>query len=482
MRHKILVLDDDVDWLNLCNEMFAHLPSKPEIRTVASGARALALMETEPFRLLVCDLKMPRMDGLQVLSIVRRRFPELRTIVLSGLEDEEFRSRAYALGVDLFWLKTDMQANSQMFLDCIESLLGRDMEGGFRGIQSKSLMDIIQMECLSRSSTVLRITRGPLVARLWIQNGELIDAESEGARGEAAFYRILAWKSGTFENLPAEPERERTITKPVNALLLESAQAIDETADSIEPGSIEQTAHRKTIWKLAQLTREGAEFVIVVPPEGQGEIETMGTQPSEPLAKWARRAVETAKRLGERIEAGPLSHVAGHNLERQMLVLNQENKCFLVGWRRSIFPRPCRRAPSSTHAHAQPNCAHTDALSRVKATPLLEEFIWNHSGTINRLFMQMLQRMAFFGQQPCLLLFPQFFRRDFGQFVGAGFADEHGDFIIGWLAAILQGESFDGGVPLRATYAILFKQLIRDAANLETVIPAFGIAARLNLI
>ena len=125
-RHKILVLDDDADWLNLCNEMFAHLPSKPEIRTVASGARALALMETEPFRLLVCDLKMPRMDGLQVLSIVRRRFPELRTIVLSGLEDEEFRSRAYALGVDLFWLKTDMQRNSQMFLDCIESLLGRD--------------------------------------------------------------------------------------------------------------------------------------------------------------------------------------------------------------------------------------------------------------------------------------------------------------------------------------------------------------------
>ena len=339
-RHKILVLDDDADWLNLCNEMFAHLPSKPEIRTVASGARALALMETEPFRLLVCDLKMPRMDGLQVLSIVRRRFPELRTIVLSGLEDEEFRSRAYALGVDLFWLKTDMQANSQMFLDCIESLLGRDLEGGFRGIQSKSLMDIIQMECLSRSSTVLRITRGSLVAKLWIQNGELIDAETEGTCGEAAFRRILAWKSGTFENLPAEPGRERAITKPVNALLLESAQAMDETADSVDPGSIEQTAHRKTIWKLALLTREGAEFVIAVPPEGQGEVETMGTQASEPLAKWARLAAETTRRLGERIEAGPLSHVAAHNLERQMLVLNQDNKCFLVGWPPDVAAGP----------------------------------------------------------------------------------------------------------------------------------------------
>ena len=188
---------------------------------------------------------MPRMDGLQMLAIVRRRFPELRTVVLSGLEDEEFRSRAYALGVDLFWLKTEMQRNSKLFIDCLESLLGqadRDGDTGFRGIQSKSLMDIIQMECLSRSSTVLRITRGPLVAKLWIQDGELIDAEAEGARGEAAFHRLLAWKSGTFENLPAEPNRERTIHKPVNALLLESAQSLDETANpSAEPESVESS-------------------------------------------------------------------------------------------------------------------------------------------------------------------------------------------------------------------------------------------------
>ena len=69
-RHKILVLDDETDWLKFSRETLTQLPSKPEIRTVTSGARALALMETEPFRLLICDLKMPRIDGLQVLSIV----------------------------------------------------------------------------------------------------------------------------------------------------------------------------------------------------------------------------------------------------------------------------------------------------------------------------------------------------------------------------------------------------------------------------
>ncbi len=37
----------------------------------------------------------------------------------------------------------------QMFLECLESTLGREVNNGFRGIQSKSLMDILQMECLS---------------------------------------------------------------------------------------------------------------------------------------------------------------------------------------------------------------------------------------------------------------------------------------------------------------------------------------------
>src|SRR6266571_4004649 len=147
-RHHILLLDDDPDLLDMYREILAQLPSRPEIRTASSGSRAMALLESEPFRVLICDLKMPRMDGLQVLSIVRRRFPELRTVVMTGVQDEEFRSRAYALGVDLFWLKPDTQQNMQMFLECLESLLGRDAENGFRGIQSKSLMDILQMECL----------------------------------------------------------------------------------------------------------------------------------------------------------------------------------------------------------------------------------------------------------------------------------------------------------------------------------------------
>src|SRR5438477_6681862 len=333
-RHKVLVVDDDPAVLELYRDLLAQLPSRPEIFTTTSGARALAMLKSEAFRLLLCDLKMPKMDGLQVLSIVRRRFPELRTVVMTAVHNEEFRARAYALGVDLFWLKPDTQQNMEMFLQCIESLLGRDEEGGFRGVQSKSLMELIQMECLSQSSTVLRITRGSVTGRIWISSGEVIDAETEGARGEAAFRRILEWKSGTFENLPTEPNRERTITKPANALLLEAAQAMDEIAapEAQSSEDAEQADHRKTVWRLASLTRAGADFVVSLPKEAESPAEGWGTEATQELGAWMRHALQVCADLSRDLQTGSLMHIEGRSLDNQVVLLAQPEKAYLVAW------------------------------------------------------------------------------------------------------------------------------------------------------
>src|SRR5262245_55957162 len=118
--HKILLLDDDPDLLEMYQEILTQLSSRPEVFTATSGSPAMAMLEAEPFRLLICDLKMPKMDGLQVLSIVRRKYPQLRTVVLTSVMDEQFRSRVYALGVDLFWQKPASEQEIKMFLECLE--------------------------------------------------------------------------------------------------------------------------------------------------------------------------------------------------------------------------------------------------------------------------------------------------------------------------------------------------------------------------
>src|SRR5436853_1654017 len=182
---KILLLDDDQDFLDLYREMLSqHLSCLPDVRAASSGARALAVLESEPFNLLVVDLQMPKMDGLQVLSIARRKYPFLRLIVLTGIRDEQFRTRAYAMGVDQYWIKPETDQEMGLFMESIESLLSREAQGGFRGVQSKSLVDIIQLECLSQSSVTLKINNGLVSGKIWVQNGEVIDAETSELTAE----------------------------------------------------------------------------------------------------------------------------------------------------------------------------------------------------------------------------------------------------------------------------------------------------------
>ena len=341
-QHKILLLDDDEQLLELYQELLQQLPSQPEVRVSNSGARAIAMLESELFSLLITDLRMPKMDGLQVLAIVRRKYPHLRIIVLTGVLDEEYRSRAYAQGVDMFWQKPSSTEEFQLFKDCIESLLGRDVqsEGGFRGMQSKGLVDLIQLECLSQSSAVLHISQGGVSGRIWVDSGEIIDAAAASFTGEDAFKEILSWKSGNFEIQPAEPNRPRTIHNSCQALLLDSAQALDEwrglkageeagaPADSAAPAN-------SALTPLARF--EGVEFLLTMPADEGAPCDSWGLENAQEVAVWARAAHKRLQMLGEKLAAGALAQVSGTGWQRHWALSADDKKGLLcAGFRRTL--------------------------------------------------------------------------------------------------------------------------------------------------
>jgi CheY-like chemotaxis protein len=338
-RHKILLLDDDQDLLEVYREMLSNLPSAPEVRIAVSGARAIALLESEPFSLLVSDLNMPKMDGLQVLTIVRRKFPQLRTAVMTSLVDTQFRARAYAMGIDLFLEKPNTPQEINLFMDCIESLLDREVDGGFRGVQSKSLMDIVQLECLSHSSAVLKITNGSLVGKIWFESGDVIDAEAPELQGEAAFRKILAWKNGSFEILPAEPDRARTIHTSVHGLLLDSAQALDEAQanqtdqksdDGSEPPDKRGESPLTTLAKF-----EGVEFVMTI-QEDTGLADSWGVENPERFAVWVRDILQRFRSLGDNLHTGQLKHFEGLTQQAHIVVMPRGQAALCAGFKRSL--------------------------------------------------------------------------------------------------------------------------------------------------
>jgi CheY-like chemotaxis protein len=338
-NQKILLLDDDPDLLELYSEILGRLPSKPDIFTATSGARAIALLEAQSFTLLICDLNMPKMDGLQVLAIVRRKFPHLRTAVLTAVMDEQFRARAYAIGVDIFFEKPSSPQEIQLFLDCVESLLGQDVIGSFRGVQSKSLVDIIQLECLSQSSSVLRVINEVREGRIWFQDGEVIDAAVSDLTGEAAFQFILSWRTGNFEILAPEPGHPRTIFTSPQALLLESAQALDE-AKAQEPvnapNGTETGPTGVPFSSLAEISRfKGVEFALAL-RSPENEPESWGLNNPEQLAQWTRSTLQSFRKLGEELRAGDLGDIEGIGLQLHVGIASQGPKDLCVGFQRTL--------------------------------------------------------------------------------------------------------------------------------------------------
>jgi CheY-like chemotaxis protein len=333
---KILLVDDDQDFLNLYQEMLSkHLSSLPEVRTASNGSRALSLLDSETFNMLIVDLQMPKMDGLQVLSIARRKHPILRLVVLTGIQDEQFRTRAYAMGVDQYWIKPETDHEMGLFLESVESLLSREATGGFRGVQSKSLVDIIQLECMSQSTSTLRINNGIVEGKIWVQNGEVVDAVTGDLTAEPAFQRILSWKTGSFEIMSGDATRPRAIFTSYQGLLLNTAQALDE-AESQKvalPESGETAAGAETPTFMAEVSQvEGVEFVLTVEGGKRKRHEFYGVNNPEPMANWTRETLKNFNELGDLLQVGQLQQVIGTGPQRQVALASQGTSGLCVGF------------------------------------------------------------------------------------------------------------------------------------------------------
>ena len=174
------------------------------------------------------------------------------------------------------------------------------------------------------------------MAHIWVKDGQLIDAQAEGADGEAAFWRVLKWKSSAFESLPAEPGHVQTITKSLGALLLEFAQTVKK-ADN--PSPEQEEAEAAFVARLTAVAYEGAEFVVTVPANHSEPARGWGLRDVDRLAAWARTTQQAAQRLGEQFNAGPLKHVTGHNLEKHLLLMRQSGRTFVIGWPPEADPR-----------------------------------------------------------------------------------------------------------------------------------------------
>ena len=80
--YRMLIVDDDTVFCEIADELFSTLGYT--VRCADDGFQALAIMKQALPDIIICDLNLPKMSGFELLSIIRRRFPQIPVIAMSG--------------------------------------------------------------------------------------------------------------------------------------------------------------------------------------------------------------------------------------------------------------------------------------------------------------------------------------------------------------------------------------------------------------
>lgn len=94
---RILVVDDEEIVRQSCQR--ALTDEGYTVRTVGSGRDALQACRAESFDVMLTDLRMPDMDGLDVIRAVASEFPEVRVIIITGYPSRESAEQSAKLGI-----------------------------------------------------------------------------------------------------------------------------------------------------------------------------------------------------------------------------------------------------------------------------------------------------------------------------------------------------------------------------------------------
>jgi HD-like signal output (HDOD) protein len=93
---RVLLVDDEPRIVSALERMMMELADEWEVGIADSGVAALGALEAEPFDVVVTDMRMPGMDGVELLGQIHARWPRMMRIVLSGHTEQEQAMRALA--------------------------------------------------------------------------------------------------------------------------------------------------------------------------------------------------------------------------------------------------------------------------------------------------------------------------------------------------------------------------------------------------
>lgn len=230
-EHFVLV-DDEDDLLRSLVAALRRARPLAEVAAFADPVRADDYLEQAPrVDALITDIRMPKLDGIELLVRARHRRPRLPAVVMTAFPSPGLASQVSSFGTVEY---LDKPFSVATFTAAVDKVL-RGAGAGFAGaLAIDGLPDLVQLCALSTATSALRVSRGVHQGSMWFERGLIVHAECDGRDGVDAFFEILGWKDGGFSVERGAGAPRRTIGQRATELLIEALRRQDEDGRAAE--------------------------------------------------------------------------------------------------------------------------------------------------------------------------------------------------------------------------------------------------------
>ena len=121
MEVTVLIVDDNAQLRALIREIVAEASNLQVVGEAADGAEAIQLVQALRPAIVLLDLIMPQVNGLEVLRWIKVEHPETKVIIVTVHDEDAYRQAAEASGADAFLLKKTL---GTVLLPTIQRLCG----------------------------------------------------------------------------------------------------------------------------------------------------------------------------------------------------------------------------------------------------------------------------------------------------------------------------------------------------------------------
>ncbi len=245
-KKRVLVVDDEEDLTWSISKHLIKDKDKYELMTVNSAKAAMEVLTQLPVDLVITDIRMPEVSGLDLLLQIRQEYPATKVIIMTAYGSSEVQDEANKRGCFKYIEKPfEIQELRQLILDGVEE------KKGFAGqISDLQLSDLIQMNCLGRMTTALHVQIDEYNGIIYFQDGHIIHTVVNDKEGEEAFYDIMTWQGGKFSVEKGAKADKVSIHKGWQSLMLEGMRRADEIEN---PSHEAEKEHKKKQSRLTEI-------------------------------------------------------------------------------------------------------------------------------------------------------------------------------------------------------------------------------------